>query len=132
MIYVQGVYELLNSLEQGCSMYSASGTIEPVVTSLHTNVHSLSSSLAQVREAWRGFFCSLRSLWGSFGGVGGLGRHGQWLGNVLGKLGCLGRVGECLGILWVGSGMVGEVWRRFGECMGDAFERHVEVWVFVP
>ena len=35
-------------------------------------------------------------------------------------------------ILWVGSGMDGEIWGRFGECTWDAFERHVEAWVFVP
>ena len=28
--------------------------------------------------------------------------------------------------------MDGEIWRRFGECTGDAFERYVEAWVFVP
>ena len=28
--------------------------------------------------------------------------------------------------------MAGEIWRRFGECTGDAFERYVKGWVFLP
>ena len=43
---------------QEWSIYSASGTIEPVITSLHSNIHSLCALHAQVREAWRGFCCS--------------------------------------------------------------------------
>ncbi len=43
---------------QEWSIYSASGTIEPVITSLHSNIHSLCAFHAQVREAWRGFCCS--------------------------------------------------------------------------
>ena len=44
MTYLQGVGIFLNCLEQGRTIYSASGFIEPVATSLHTNVHPLSSS----------------------------------------------------------------------------------------
>ena len=44
MTYFEGVGNLLNCLEQGRSMYSASGFIEPVATPLHTNVQPLSSS----------------------------------------------------------------------------------------
>ena len=131
MIYVQGVYEFLNYLEQGCSIYSASGSIEQVVTSLHTNVHSLSSSLAQVREAWRGFFCSLGLFGEAWEAWGGLGRHGQWLGNVLGKLGGMGRVGEWWRSLWVGSGTVGKVWEGLVN-VRKALGRPKEAWGFVP
>ena len=63
---------------------------------------------------------------------GGLGRLGQWLGNALGKLGGLRRLGECFGMLWGGSGTVGEVWGRFGECSGDALGRLGEAWGLVP
>ena len=57
-----------------------------------------------------------------------MGRLGQWLGNALGKLGGMERLGECLGMLWGGSGTVGEVWGRFGECLGDASGRLGEAW----
>ena len=44
MTYFEGVGNLLNCLEQGRSMYSASGFIEPVAISLQRNIHRLSSS----------------------------------------------------------------------------------------
>ena len=44
MTYHHGVGFFLNCLEQGRSIYSASGFIEPVATSLQINVHPLSSS----------------------------------------------------------------------------------------
>ena len=72
------------------------------------------------------------TLWGASAALCCLGRHGQWIRNVLGKLRVHGESWRMLENLWVGSGMDGEVWRRFGECTGDAFERHVEAWVFVP
>ena len=64
----------------------------------------------------------IRSFWGASEALWGLGRHGQWLRNVLGKPRVHGESWGMFEIFWVGSRMDGEVRRRFGECTGDVFE----------
>ena len=104
MTYVQGVYDFLICLEQGRSIYSASGFIEPVATSLQNNVHPLSSSprasqgglerlllfspislgkFGRRGVSWGDLVNGWGMLWGS------LGAWGTWgmLGNALGRLG---------------------------------------------
>ena len=70
MTYLHGVGNFLNCLEQGRSIYSASGFIEPVATSLQNNIHRLSSSPRASQGSLE------RLLLFSPISLGKLGRHG--------------------------------------------------------
>ena len=99
MTYHQGVGFVKNCLEQGRNIYSASGFIEPVATSLRNNIYrwSLSARASQGGLTSLLLFSpiSLRSL----GGIGWIGEAWSMAGECFGEARGHGGLGECTGML---------------------------------
>ena len=86
---------------------------------------------ARVSEAWKSFFCSLRSLWGSLGGVGRVGKTWSLAGECFGKAWGMGDLGNAWECSKEARGRLGGL-GGFGECSQDALRSLGGAYELVP